>query len=277
MATAHTHDQGAGITRAAILAGAVIAQTTTGAHAQDTASQDLAQTLANPIASLIQVPFQQNFDFGYGLDGDGWKATTNVQPVIPMEIGRDWNLVSRTIVPIVYQEGLTGAGKSQFGLGDTVQSLFLSPRSTASGIIWGAGPVFLLPTATDRALGTGKWGIGPTAVVLKQSGQWTIGALANHIWSFAGRESRRDVSATFVQPFLSYATKGGTSYGLNTEITYDWRGDVWLVPLSGSVAQLTTFGRQPVQLAVGAKYYVASPDGGPDWAVRFSIVFLFPK
>ncbi len=254
---------------AALLAG--------GAAAQDPSSQDLAKALANPIASLVQVPIQQNFDFGFGANGDGWKSTTNLQPVIPVSISEDWNLISRTILPIVYQEGLTGPGQSQFGLGDTVQSIFLSPKSTASGIIWGAGPVFLIPTGTDRALGSGKWGVGPTAVVLKQSGQLTVGGLANHIWSFAGSDSRNDVSATFVQPFISYATKSATTYGINAEISYDWRSDLWLVPLNLSVAQLTRFGKQPVQLGAGVKYYVESPAGGPDWGIRANLVFLFPK
>jgi hypothetical protein len=247
------------------------------ADAPDAGAQDLARALANPIASLVQVPIQQNFDFGNGPDGDGWRSTTNIQPVIPVSLNKDWNLISRTILPVVYQDGLTGPGQSQFGLGDTVQSLFFSPKSTASGIIWGAGPVFLIPTGTDRALGTGKWGVGPTAVVLKQSGQLTVGGLANHIWSFAGSDSRNDVSATFVQPFISYATRSATTYSVASEISYDWKSDTWLVPVNLSVAQLTRFGKQPVQLGAGFKYFLASPTGGPDWGLRINLVFLFPK
>ncbi len=240
-------------------------------------ANDLAMALANPIASLVQVPIQQNFDFGYGPDGDGWRSTTNIQPVIPVSLNQQWNLISRTILPVIYQDGLTGPGQSQFGLGDTLQSIFLSPKSTASGIIWGAGPVFLVPTGTDRALGSGKWGIGPTAVVLKQIDQLTVGGLANHIWSIAGGDSRRDVSASFVQPFVSYATKSATTYTINAEISYDWLADAWLVPINVSIAQLTKFGSQPVQLGAGVKYYAASPDGGPDWGLRLNLVFLFPK
>ena len=160
------------------------------AQAQDSAA-DLAKKLSNPIASLISVPFQGNYDGGYGPD-DGSKYTINVQPVIPFTLNEDWNLISRTIVPIVWQNDIAGPSGDQSGLGDTTQSLFFSPKKpTSSGIIWGVGPVFLLPTATDDLLGGGKWGAGPTAVALKQSGPWTYGALVNHIWSFAGDEDRQ--------------------------------------------------------------------------------------
>jgi len=245
--------------------------------ASDSAAQDLAVALANPVASLVQVPIQQNFDFGFGADGDGWRSTTNIQPVIPLSLNRDWSMISRTILPIIYQDGVTGPGQSQFGLGDTVQSLFLSPKATDSGIIWGAGPAFLLPTGTDRALGSGKWGIGPTAVLLKQAGQVTVGGLANHLWSFAGASSRADVSASFFQPFLAYATKSATTYGLSAEISYDWRSDTWVAPINVSVAQLASFGKQPVQLGAGFRYFIVSPDGGPDWGLRLNLVFLFPN
>lgn len=246
------------------------------AAAQGPSAGDLAQALANPIASLIQVPIQQNFDFGFGPGGEGWKSTTNIQPVVPVSLNRDWNLISRTILPIVHQKGLTAPGQSQFGLGDTVQSLFFSPKA-ASGLVWGAGPVFLLPTATGAALGSEKWGIGPTAVVLKQQGPWTVGALANHIWSLAGADDRADVSVTFLQPFAAYATKSGTTYGINMEITRDWTGDVWVAPLNLVVSQLLKAGNQPIQIGAGARYYVASPAGGPGWGVRINLVLLFPR
>lgn len=240
-------------------------------------AEDLARALANPVASLVQMPLQQNFDFGFGAGGDGWRSTTNVQPVIPVSLNDGWNLISRTIVPIIAQDGLTGPGMRQSGLGDTLQSIFLSPKSTASGIIWGAGPVLLVPTGTDRALGTGKWGVGPTAVVLSQSGQLTVGALANHIWSFAGSSHRPDISATLVQPFVSYATKRATTYGISAEISYDWRSATWIAPANLTVAQLTRFGSQPVQLGGGLRLFVLSPAGGPDWGVRLNLAFLFPR
>lgn len=241
------------------------------------AADDLAMKLANPIASLISVPFQANWDFGMGSDGNGHKFTLNIQPVVPISLNRDWNLISRTILPVIDQQGVTAIGQGQTGLGDTVQSLFFSPKQpTSSGIIWGAGPVLLLPTATDRALGGGKFGIGPTGVALKQMGPITVGVLANHIWSVAGKDSRGDISATFVNPFVSYVTKTRTTFSLSPEFTRDWKNDFWLIPVNVTVSQLVVLGKQPVSFALGGRYYLDSPAGGPDWGIRASLVLLFP-
>jgi hypothetical protein len=238
---------------------------------------ELAKKLSNPVAALISVPLQNNFDFGAGPNGDGFQYKLNIQPVVPFSLNADWNLISRTIVPYVYQEDVIGTS-SQSGLSDTVQSLFLSPKEpTGGGWIWGAGPVLLLPTATDDLLGTEKWGAGPTAVLLKQEHGWTYGALANHIWSFAGEDSRADVNATFLQPFLNYTTKKHTTFTLNSESTYDWENEQWTVPLNLGVAQLLKVGKLPVQFLVGGRYYAEKPANGPDWGLRFAITFLFPK
>lgn len=241
-------------------------------------AQDLAKQLSNPVASLISFPLQQNIDGGYGPDGDGLRLTTNIQPVVPISIGEKWNMISRTILPVIYQEGVTAQSASESGLGDVTQSLFFSPKEVGpSGIIWGVGPAFLVPTATNDALGSEKWGAGPTAVVLKQSGHVTVGMLANHIWSFAGSDNRSDISSTFVQPFLSYTTPKATTYTLNSETSYNWIADQWLVPVIVQMSQLTHIGKQPIQVGTGLKYYVVSPDGGPDWGIRFNLTFLFPK
>ncbi|WP_244982592.1 hypothetical protein [Croceicoccus marinus] len=238
---------------------------------------DLAQQLSNPIASLISVPIQQNFDLNIGPQEDGWRSTTNIQPVVPLPINDDWNLISRTILPVVYQEGVTGPGQNQFGLGDVVQSAFFSPREVGeTGIIWGAGPAFLLPAATDGALGGKKWGIGPTAVMLKQAGPVTVGVLANQIWSVAGSGSRGDVSQAFVQPFLSYITPSAATFSINAESSYDWKGKQWTVPINVSASQLTSFGDQPVSLGLGGRYYAERPEGGAEWGLRFIVTFLFP-
>ena len=247
------------------------------AAAEVDAAAELAKKLSNPVAALISVPIQNNFDFGAGPAGDGFQYRVNVQPVVPFTLNEDWNVISRTIVPYVYQENVLGTS-SQSGLSDTVQSLFFSPKApTASGWIWGAGPVFLLPTATDDLLGGEKWGAGPTAVLLKQDGGWTYGALGNHLWSFAGNDNRAEVNATFLQPFVSYATKTYTTFGLNTESTYDWDRSQWTVPLNVTVSQLLKIGKQPVQFTLGVKYYAEKPANGPEWGLRFAVTFLFPK
>jgi hypothetical protein len=246
-------------------------------YAQDS-NADLAKKLSNPIASLISVPFQFNYDHGYG-PNDGDKATLNIQPVIPFSLNEDWNLISRTILPVTWQNDIAGPSGRQFGLGDTTQSFFLSPaKPTESGIIWGAGPVFLLPTGTDDLLGSGKWGAGPTAVALKQDGPWTYGILANHIWSFAGQSQRPDVSSTFLQPFVSYTTPDAWTFTLNTESTYDWKGEQWSVPINFTVSKLITVDKQPISLMAGVRYWAAAPDNGPEGlGFRVALTFLFPK
>ncbi len=265
-------------------------------------SEELAKKLQNPVADLISVPLQFNFEFGGGVDipeahpllrllpppaarlanrllhDDRTQAERyllNIQPVIPISLTEDWNLISRTILPVLWQDDVLGT-TSQGGLGDTVQSLFLSPKST-DPFIWGAGPVFLLPTATDDSLGSERWGMGPTGVILKQSGPWTYGALANHIWSFARDDEREEVNLTFLQPFLSYTTKTATTFNMNTESTYDWDEDQWTVPVQAGVSQLLKVGKQPISLGLFGRYWAEGPDSAPDWSLRFVFTFLFPK
>ena len=255
---------------------AVLSAMPVGAQAAD---DGLAQQLANPVAALISVPFQFNYDDGIGPAEDGSRTVLNIQPVIPFSIGEDWNIISRTIVPLVDQSDIFPGAGSQTGLGDTVQSLFLSPKApTSGGIIWGVGPVFLLPTATDDLLGRGKWGIGPTGVVLRQQGPWTVGGLANHIWSVAGDEDRPDVSQTFLQPFVSYTTPDAWTFTLQTESTYNWESEEWVVPVNAVASKVTTVGGRPVSFFGGVRYWLESPDGGPEgWGLRFGATLLFPR
>lgn len=237
---------------------------------------DLAKQLANPISSLISVPAQANWDFGIGVN-DASRFTLNIQPVVPVSLDEDWNLIVRTILPVIDAESPAPGIPDASGLGDVVQSFFFSPVDPVNGWIVGAGPVFLYPSATDDPLGTEKWGAGPTAVVLKQVGPWTYGALANHLWSIAGEDGRDDVNATFLQPFVSYITPAKTTFTFNAEATRDWEHEQWTVPLNLIVSQLFTISSQPVQASLGARYYVEGPDGGPEWGVRAVITLLFPK
>jgi hypothetical protein len=240
---------------------------------------DLAKKLANPVASLISVPLQSNVDFNIGPDDDGWRYQLNVQPVVPISLGEDWNLIARPILPIIYQDDIFPGAGDQFGLGDTTVELFFSPKAPLFGfLIAGVGPALLIPTATDELLGTEKFGIGPNAVALAQIGGWTVGMLANHIWSVAGDDDRADVSNTFLQPFIAYTTKDAWTFTLNTETSYDWEGKNWSVPINAIASKLVSIAGQRVSLGAGLRYWAASPESGPEgFGGRFIVTFLFPK
>jgi hypothetical protein len=257
---------------------AIPANAAEGQGATDQAAE-LAKKLANPIASLISVPLQYNYDEYGGLNDKALVSRLNIQPVIPFSLTDEWNVITRIIVPLIDQQDFPVDAMNESGLGDIVASQFFSPKAaTAGGWIWGAGPVFLLPTASDKTLGGEKWGLGPTGVVLKQKGPWTVGLLANHIWSFAGDDDRADINATFIQPFVSYITRTKTTLSILTESTYDWEAEQWSVPVIAQVAQLFKIGPQILQFSVGAKYWAESPDKGPeDWGARAQLTLLFPK
>src|SRR6266536_3110692 len=253
----------------------------------------LAKELANPISSLISVPFQANEDFGFGPSHNGYKFTLNIQPVVPISISRNWNVIVRTILPIVSQHDLfyvqnlpknsplQPQNRSQDGLSDTTQSFFFSPKKPGPfGLIWGVGPAFLYPTGTHPLLGTGTFSAGPTVVVLKQMGGLTAGVLMNQLWSVAIEEHRSSFSQMFLQPFLAYTTKTHTTLTLSTESTANWNnnpGDAkWTVPIIGTVSQVLKIGKQPISIGVAGKYYADSPRYGPDWGVRFIVTLLYP-
>ncbi len=234
---------------------------------------ELSKKLANPVSSLISVPLQNNFDCCYGPE-NGFRYSLNVQPVIPVSIGANTNVIVRTIVPVIYQEEPVAGQGDRTGLGDTTQSFFFTPKAS-KGIVFGIGPAFIWPTATSN-LGSGQWAAGPTFIVLRQSGHLSVGLLANQLWRYAGDSSRPPVNTTFMQPFATYTFADTTSLSLNTETSYDWTHSQWTVPINFGVAHLVNVHGQRLQLGVFGKLYAASPNG-PQAGFRFTATFLFPR
>ena len=251
----------------------LLAATTAGTTEDEQAK--LAMELNNPVAALISVPLQSNWDFGIG-PNDAYQYTLKVQPVIPIKVNEDWNIISRTIVPIIDAESPAPGIKDVSGLGVSTQSFFVSPeKKTRHGLIWGAGPILMIPTATDDLLGSNQWGAGPTALVLKQQDGWTYGMLANQLWSFHGGNDA--TNATYLQPFISYTTQKHTSLALNTESTYDWRNDQWTVPVNLTVSQLVKIGKLPVQFQVGGRCMLKLQTMVPTGACASRSPFFFPN
>jgi hypothetical protein len=259
------------------LAQPAIAEDASGA--QKGGDAGLAQELSNPLADLMSIPIQMNYDRDIGPRDDGWKLQTNIQPVIPFHLNENWNVISRTIVPVIHQEDIYPAAGSQFGLGDINLSLFFSPKTPSTGgVTWGVGPVLLLPTASDELLGAKKWGAGPAAVALTTQGPWTVGFLANHVWSYAGDGDRPDISSTFLQPFAAYTWPSAWTVSLQSESTYNWKTEKWSVPINAAVSKLVRWGKLPVNLQAGVGYWAESPETGPEgFRFRLQATFVLPK
>jgi hypothetical protein len=234
---------------------------------------DLAKKLANPVAAMVSLPFQFNYDCCYG-PSDGERYTLNIQPVVPIKLSDDWNMIVRTIVPIISQTETAPGGSDQLGFGDTTQTFFFSP-SRSGGLTWGVGPALFYPTGTD-GFSARQWAAGPAALVLKQEGRVTAGLLATQLWSFAGANNRDDINTTLLQPFFNYTFPNSTGIVLNAESSYDWEREQWTVPLNAGVTHLFKVGPQRIQMGVFGRYYLESPNQGPDWGLRFVATFLIP-
>lgn len=239
--------------------------------------RNLAKELANPIASLYTLPMQMNFDDGLGPDGDGSLYQLNLQPLIPFELNEDWHLISRTIIPFIHQEDVTAEGREESGMGDILESLFFSPSHTPEGgWIWGAGPAISLPTASNDAFGGDSWALGPTAVALKQKGPWTVGVLANHLWSVGGGSG--EINGSYVEPWVSYVLPSNTTVSLSIESVYDWNASELALPINFIIDQLITVGGQNMQVGAAVKYWADSPEGGPEgFGFRLQCTLFWPK
>ncbi len=249
---------------------------TTSALAQQK-TEDLAKAAQNPVAAMISVPFQNNTNFNVGPFNRA-QDILNIQPVIPITLNPDWNLISRSIIPLMLQPSPT-TDSSLFGLGDISETLFLSPAHPGS-IIWGIGPAVTFPTATNSILGTGKWLAGPSAVALVTPGHWVIGALISNQWSFAGDSNRSSVNTGLIQPFINYNFSEGWYATFSPVMTVNWNapsGQQWTVPIGGGIGRVFRVGKQPLNAQVAGYYNVVRPDGAADWQLRLQLSLLFPR
>ncbi|MEJ1242072.1 hypothetical protein WBG78_28250 [Chryseolinea sp. T2] len=240
-------------------------------------AQEMADKLANPVASMISLPFQNNTDWGIGAYS-GSKNTLNIQPVIPIKINAKLNLITRYILPVVDQRNVTEFNTHQFGLSDLTASAWFSPAQPKNGLIWGAGPALLVPTATNEYLGTKKFGVGPTALLLKQTHGMTFGFLVNQIWSIAGDEDRQDINQLFVQPFFARTFASGASIGGNMELTQNWQNSTTLLFFNPTLSAITKIGKQPMQLVLGPRVPLSGPDSTkPKFGIRAVLIFIFAE
>jgi hypothetical protein len=249
------------------------------AQAQDAAA--LAKAAQNPIADMISLPFQYNANFDTG-PLDKTQSILNIQPVVPFRVSPDWNLITRTIVPLISQPAFAGGQDRENGLGDIQFSAFLSPREAAGGWVWGVGAIAQFDTATDDRLGQGVWGLGPTAVVLHLGKTWVYGALINNVWSLSEDDGRASVNQMLLQPFINYnfPDAPGRYLSFSPVITANWKADSgqrWVIPLGLGIGQIMRFGQQPVNLQAAAYYNVERPDDSSRWQLRLQMQFLFPK
>lgn len=261
------------------VAACLLAATPLWAQEKDAAA--LAKAAQNPIADIISLPLQNNTNFEFG-PLEKTQDVLNIQPVLPFSLNTNWNLITRTIVPVISQPAFTPDQDRVFGIGDIQFSAFLSPKKVAGGWVWGVGAIAQLDTATNNRLGQGAWGLGPTAVALHLGKTWVYGALINNVWSVSEDEGRSSVNQMLLQPFINYnfPDSPGRYLTFAPIITADWEADSgqrWVVPLGLGIGQIMRFGKQPVNLQASGYYNVEKPDNAASWQLRLQIQFLFPK
>jgi len=241
-------------------------------------AEELAKLAQNPVGNLISVPFQNNTNLNVGPD-NRTQNILNIQPVIPISVSDEWNIITRTIVPVISQP--LPDGERTNGIGDTAFTAFLSPAKPGS-FIWGAGPVVQLPTNSNSDLGNKNWGLGPSVVVLRleKGNPWVYGVLANNIWSLSDSQQGGSYNNGLLQPFANYNFAGGFYLTSAPIITANWKAENsqrWTVPVGGGVGKIFHLGKLPVNTQLSAYYNVVTPDDGPNWQIRAQVQFMFPK
>ncbi len=262
-----------------LVAAVLVTVAATPCIAQEASQEELARKTQNPVSDLISLPLQNNTSFGIG-PNNRTQNVLNIQPVIPLNAGK-WNVINRPILPVVYQPDVLESEGGTFGLGDLTYQLFFSPAKPGK-LIWGVGPVTIIPTATDDVLGSGKWSAGPAAIALIMHKQIVAGAIVFNAWSFAGDSDRGDVNQFLLQYFINFNIANGWYLVTAPIITANWElpsEDRWIVPFGAGVGKIFAVGRQPMNASVQGYWNAVKPDAldGPDWTLRTQLQFLFPK
>jgi hypothetical protein len=264
----------------ALVAFALAALAVPPAYAAEMSTEELAKLAQNPVGNLISLPFQNNTNLNFGPE-KGTQNILNIQPVIPISVNDEWNVITRTIVPVIWNPSLGPGDERTDGLGDTVFTAFLSPAKPGKWI-WGAGPVVQLPTNTNAELGNKNWGLGPSAVVLHldHGSPWVYGVLVNNVWSLSSDERGGSYNNGLIQPFVNYNFKDGFYLTSAPIATVNWKadsGNKWTVPVGGGVGKIFHLGKLPVNTQLSAYYNIVRPDDGPNWQIRFQVQLMFPK
>jgi len=239
---------------------------------------DLAKKAQNPIENMISVPLDSDFNFGYG-EHDRTQYLLYLKPVIPFELNDQWNLITRTLLPLMHQPNAYPGRGYINGIGDMTPTLFLTPAQPGKAI-WGAGPAIVLPTATDPQLGQGKYSIGPSFVILTMPGNWVIGGLIYNVWSVGGQSNRANVNQMNFQYFINYNLPHGWYVTSQPVITADWMinksSNRWVIPLGGGVGHVFSIARQPINLSFQAYNNIKTQIVGPQWTAELNVQLLFP-
>lgn len=250
------------------------------AAAAELSEEELAKLAQNPVGNLISLPFQNNTNLNFGPE-KGTQNILNIQPVVPISISSEWNIITRTILPLIWNPSLGPDIPGKDGTGDIVFTAFLSPARPGHWI-WGAGPVVQVPTNSNAQLGNKNWGLGPSFVVLhlEHGDPWVYGVLVNNIWSLSSNKQGGSYNNGLIQPFINYNFKEGFYLTSSPILTVDWKADSgqrWTVPIGGGVGKIFHFGRLPVNTQLSGYYNVVRPDFGANWQIRAQVQLMFPK
>lgn len=246
----------------------------------EVSTTEIAKRIQNPIGDLYSFPFQSNTNFGVG-PRNGTQEILNIQPVVPIHLTEDWNIITRTILPLVWNPSFQPDAQTvPFGTGTTTFSAFLSPSQPTNGWLWGAGLVVQIPTASDKSLGSSVWGAGVTGVLVYMNGPWVAGGLVNNVWSLGGTPGRGGTSynTMTLEPFVNFNFGEGWYVGSSPIITANWdatSGNTWTLPVGAQAGRVVRLGRVPVNFLLGAYYNAIRPDDGPNWQLRAQVTVIF--